>query len=81
MSFSFRPGDPNVEKGVWKGWRHGLSNKVHILLSCPTCGFLGSLDDHEIAADGLITPSVDCPNESCAFHESGCRLEGWKHPA
>lgn len=34
------------------------------------------LDDHEIADDGMVTPSVICPETGCDFHEM-VTLEGW----
>lgn len=33
--------------------------------------------DHEIADDGTVTPSVECPIEGCGFHEN-VRLIGWR---
>ena len=32
--------------------------------------------EHEIADDGTVTPSLDCPVEGCSWHES-VKLEGW----
>lgn len=43
-----------------------------------TCskGHYGTLLDHEIAADGTVTPSVVCTEGGCDFH-AYVRLEGW----
>ncbi len=43
---------------------------------CPDCKQWYPLD-HEIDADGFITPSVDCPTEGCEFHDF-VRLLGWE---
>jgi hypothetical protein len=54
-----------------------INGKVEVRLTCPLCG-LQSLLDHEIAADGTVTPSVVCPGgTSCTWHEV-IKLEGWK---
>lgn len=44
-------------------------------LVCPECGLVGDLD-HDIDAQGIVTPSVDCPGEDCNFHEM-IQLIGW----
>ena len=40
-------------------------------------GHYGVLFDHEIAADGIVTPSVVCSAEGCSFHEM-VKLERWE---
>lgn len=40
-------------------------------------GHLASLDDHTIAADGTVSPSLDCPEGGCGWHVHA-RLVGWK---
>lgn len=57
--------------GYW--WRVG----PNVWVCCPECGQAAGLD-HEIADDGTVTPSLDCPNERCTFHESGVKLKDWK---
>ena len=42
---------------------------------CPH-GHYGTLHDHEIAADGTVTPSVQCAVANCDFHEM-IRLVDW----
>ena len=44
-------------------------------LRCPR-GHIGTLIDHEIAADGTVNPSVMCPHEGCDFH-AVIRLGDW----
>lgn len=39
----------------------------------------GLIDEHEIAADGTVTPSVVCNQDGCDFHEH-IRLIGWDYP-
>ena len=41
-------------------------------------GHIGSLLDHTIASDGLVTPSVVCQHEGCNYHEY-IKLEGWEN--
>lgn len=38
-----------------------------IKFACPSCGAEGDLTDHEIDADGVVSPSVVCP--ACDWHE------------
>lgn len=52
------------------------SKKREPAIGCPNCGCHARLD-HEIAADGTITPSIVCPFKDCDFHNWGV-LEGWK---
>ena len=49
------------------------------MLRCPR-GHVASLD-HDIAADGAVSPSAVCPGDRmpCDFHEF-IRLEGWSAP-
>lgn len=46
------------------------------ILSCPDCGQSVSLRNHDIAADGSVTPSLVCPRSGCTFHDY-VKLEGW----
>lgn len=36
--------------------------KPVVKMCCPACGIWADLDEHEIAADGTVTPSVVCAN-------------------
>lgn len=40
-------------------------------------GHYGALTDHEVARDGTVSPSVECPEKECTFHET-VRLEDWE---
>ena len=46
-----------------------------IKFACPSCGIEADLSDHEVDANGLVSPSVLCPAE-CGFHAS-VTLKGW----
>lgn len=62
------------EKAEWAPLKVGDTHTAW--LACPKCGQRGTLEDHEIAADGSVTPSVMC-NDGCDYHESGLLLVGW----
>lgn len=64
--------DPTLQPGTWNLWTTG---KKRVLFACPLCGNVGLLD-HEIAADGKVTPSVQCMKDGCSFHDM-IRLLGW----
>ena len=53
-----------TEPLTWKAVRQEGNITADII--CPN-GHFGVLD-HEIAHDGIVTPSVDCPR--CDFHDS-----------
>lgn len=56
--------------GKWWPWGG------HTMIECPDCGNVATLDDHKIAGNGKVEPSVVCPEEGCGFHEF-VTLEGW----
>lgn len=77
----FRHGEPGwppdkPEPGTW--WHVHSSAGWSAMIVCPKCGGEAPLD-HDIAADGTITPSLVCPYDPCDFHEWG-RLDGWEVP-
>lgn len=49
--------------------------KKSATLWCPQ-GHMGSLEGHDIAPDGTVTPSVVCPEKACDWHKY-VRLLGW----
>ena len=49
--------------------------KLTARVACPLCGLTAILD-HEIAADGTVTPSLLCSQAGCGFHEMVV-LEAW----
>lgn len=65
------PGTPVSEPpGPW--W--ALTGET-VTVCCPA-GHTGLLD-HDVAADGTVTPSLVCPGDGCTWHVNA-RLEGWK---
>lgn len=56
-------------------WRHGLGGAV---VTCPGCQEERALD-HDVAADGTVTPSLDCPTKGCSFHDH-VQLANWPPP-
>ena len=62
--------------GPW-WWRTGAVGLVPapVWMCCPK-GHVGRLDDHSVAADGTVTPSVQCPEGDCDFHDN-VRLDAW----
>ena len=62
---------------VMNEWRAVmLDNERTVKFDCPKCHETGYLTDHEISADGVVTPSVQCAAEGCEFHEN-ITLAGW----
>ncbi len=57
-------------------WQPVIAGQKPVWIKCPN-GHLGTLHDHEIAADGMVEPSVECPNDNCDFH-SYVRLKDWE---
>lgn len=57
-----------IPKDKWRKWGK------EVLLTCPKCDAELRMD-HEIAKDGIITPSVVCPL-GCGVHDM-IKLEGW----
>jgi hypothetical protein len=69
----------DVPKGEWKGeglrWILAIEDdKKLAVLICPN-GHWGLLQ-HEISEDGIVLPSVVCPEKDCPFHEF-VRLLEW----
>lgn len=74
MSVASYPQNNDHKPGTWKGLQTLGGRKASF--TCPNCGQLGSLSDHEIAEDGTVNPSVVCFN-GCGFHDF-IKLEGWQ---
>jgi hypothetical protein len=69
--------DPNQSNNSW--WFYARSDGQKIVVTrCPN-GHIGSLDDHTIAADGTVAPSVVCQVDGCDFHEF-IHLENYAPP-
>lgn len=66
-----------------------LSNSAHLdgatsawalfgtqpIIACGN-GHRAGIPDHEVAENGTVTPSLQCPEDGCDWHET-VRLEGW----
>lgn len=66
----------DYKPGTWKGLTLSEGGRS-ASFTCPKCGQLAVLIDHDIADDGEVSPSVVCPNDGCTFHEY-VRLDGWR---
>jgi hypothetical protein len=69
--------DHGLAPGTWYLWSTG---KVRILLACPDCGHVTSLDlndGFEVSVFGIVSPSVKCQNVSCEFWDTAY-LRNWK---
>lgn len=52
-----------------------LDGKLAIRLACPN-GHRGFLN-HEIDRLGRVSPSIECPEGECGFHEGGATLDDY----
>lgn len=57
-----------------QNWGWNLDGDVWV--RCPDCNRKAYLE-HEISDEGLISPSLQCAQDGCDFHESGIRLSGY----
>lgn len=64
-------------KGKWRPATIQETGKKTATVSCPSCGKTASLSGHEIDPQGVVTPSLGCPYDSCDFH-AWVTLEGWE---
>ena len=50
------------------------------IVCCPGCEWLFTIGrNHEVTADGAVSPSLVCPYGGCSFHQF-VRLEQWGGP-
>lgn len=70
---SLRQSD-NREPGTWKAIKS--DGKATATVVCPDCNRSATLYEHDVAADGIVMPSLVCPYEDCNYHEH-VKLEGW----
>ena len=62
--------------GTWKIIT--LDGEHTVVFICSECKTSGYLTEHEISADGTVTPSVVCNSgKNCSFHEF-IKLENWE---
>jgi hypothetical protein len=65
--------DESLSPGSWYRWK---TPKGYTTMFCDPYGHAGSLEDHNIADDGTVSPSVVCAHDNCLFHE-WIKLEDW----
>lgn len=72
------PFDNDHKPGTWKALLLPLGRKYvrSATVTCPECGKVASLSDHQIGDDGTVSPSLLCPYDDCNFLEY-VQLEGW----
>lgn len=63
----------------WGLLRTGDPSRPSAWLRC-FYGHEGVLTDHTIAEDGTVSPSVECMEPGCPWHET-VRLAGWREGA
>lgn len=63
---------------VYGGWRE-QPKRVVPAVTCPLCNRLFALANHQVAADGSVTPSVVCTREGCSWHVM-VTLVGYHNP-
>ena len=58
-------------------WKHLqlAGGAASATVSCPGCGCVATLEDHTIAADGQVQPSLLCPHR-CGFYDH-VLLKNW----
>lgn len=61
----------------WRLWNHG--DAVYVFVKCPGCRQEFRLD-HDISAEGVVSPSLECPGNDCTFHDTVI-LVCWTGPA
>lgn len=63
-----------TKRGAWRPVRRDGLLTANV--SCPNCGLVASLSDHEIVESGDVDPSLVCPGDQCDFH-SFVTLSDW----
>jgi hypothetical protein len=51
----------------WRLWEHGSIK--YVFAKCPGCKREFRLD-HDIDELGVVTPSLECPEDDCDFHDN-----------
>lgn len=73
----FDESGPAWRETGWRGLKPGEEGgKRSAWFKCPN-GHLGTLTLHDIAPDGVVSPSVGCPFSGCMFHDH-IKLIGWE---
>lgn len=64
----------DYDPGTWKYLK--MKDSISASFTCPICHEPGTLSQHNIDDNGVVTPSVVCSYE-CNFHQN-IRLLGWE---
>jgi hypothetical protein len=74
---STEPGDwYKMPKGFWTSTAKLEWAKRTVFLACPVCGLIAGLP-HQVDAQGLVHPSLQCPYPPCPMHLMPVKLLGW----
>ena len=76
ITFTRKSADEDAFKATPLTWTLLRTAKGWSAMAVCSNGHEGSLDDHTIAGDGTVTPSVVCPEKKCGFHDH-IQLAGW----
>lgn len=68
-------GERRGEPGTWWPVVDARAERRTASIFCPECK-RGAHLNHDIAADGTVTPSVVCPHPGCTWHVM-VKLAGW----
>ena len=79
-AFDFRERQRRVVMLAVIKWRvRDRADKQIVFVICPGCGTEYRLD-HEISHEGVVSPSLECPDSDCGFHDTVI-LVGWRGDA
>ena len=65
----------DMKKGTYVVTENVDTGDKFVHLTCPECGQYANLSHHFVDAEGIVSPSLQCP--SCSFHDH-VKLEDWK---
>ncbi|MBW8034516.1 MAG: hypothetical protein FVQ79_02300 [Planctomycetes bacterium] len=68
--------DRSLKPGTWKRTKKFEGTEVSAMVSCSN-GHVACLWDHEIDSEGVVMPSLVCPEDGCDFHER-VKLVNWR---
>lgn len=57
-----------IPKNLWKPAK-SYDGRLTAIVNCPKCDARCALNNHQIAPNGDVSPSVVCPSPACNFHE------------
>lgn len=67
----------NVKSAIKGTWTPTvIRGKKTARICCLYCGFIFNLYGHNIDSEGVVRPAVDCPVNTCRYHET-IKLGRW----